>query len=78
MQHVTVKSTHFAAWMGHFVLTVFGGTATGCLLGLLLQMAMGDSGDVDIGICGLIGTGVYLVGFLIYVFVRAALGYKHY
>ena len=71
MQHVTVKSTHFAAWIGHFFITEFGGAATGALIGFFLQCLLGDSGDIDIGLCGFIGMGVYCACFLIYVFIRA-------
>lgn len=78
MQHVTIKSTHFAAWVGHFMLTLWAGAITGGLIGFVISQIDGDVRSFDMGLCAAIGMVVYIVCFIVYVFVRAALGYEDY
>lgn len=78
MQHVTMKSTHFTAWIGHFMLVIWAGAFTGGLIGLVLRLLVGDTGTYDIGLGAVLGIVLYLVLFIIYIFVRAALGYEEY
>jgi phosphotransferase system glucose/maltose/N-acetylglucosamine-specific IIC component len=76
MQHVTMKSSHFGAWMMHLMLTMWGGALTGGLVGFVISLIDGDSRSFDVGLCAAMGMIVYIVCFLVYVFVRTALGYS--
>ncbi len=78
MHHVTIKTTHFAVWMGHLMLTIWAGAITGGLIGFVISLIDGDVRSFDVGLCAALGMGTYVVLFLIYVFVRAALGYEDY
>lgn len=78
MQHVTVKSTHFAAWSGHFMFTLWVGVFTGGLIGLVFRQITEDSGSFDIGVCTFLGMVIYIICWLVYMFVRAGLGCEDY
>ena len=78
MQNVTIKSTHFAAWLGHFMLTIWVGAFTGGLIGLAISQIDGDLRSFDVGLCADMGMVVYVIAFLLYVFIRAGLGYEDY
>lgn len=78
MQHVTIKSTHFAAWLGHLMLTIWAGSITGGLIGLVISQIDGDLRSFDVGLCAAMGMVAYVIAFLLYVFIRVGLGYEDY
>lgn len=78
MQHVTIKSTHFAAWLGHFMLTIWVCAITGSLIGLVISQIDGDLRSFDVDSCAAIGMVICVVLYLLYIFIRAGLGYENY
>lgn len=76
MQHVTIKSSHFAAWTSHLFACCFGGALTGALFGVLYAWLFELDVKEVIGLFGFAGVALYLILWAVWVFVRSALGYE--